>query len=85
MITLSEAARLCDINQDYLVSFVVANERSRGVVTLSTNAAYKFLDMQKIKVHKIYPDIDRDGEFMGMEFTVSGITFDELFKISLKH
>ena len=82
MITFSQAYKLCDCDGAYL--------RPKGTGSihrtwLSDKKIRNCLDMRSIKVTRISPQIDMsDGEYMGMEFEVVGITAKELWMVSLK-
>ena len=83
MITLSQAYRLCECDGAYLHPIEKDNDTAR--IHLSDKQIREHLDMKAIQVTKIRPHIDPyDGEFFGMEFDVSGITREELLKLSWK-
>ena len=81
MITLIQAFRLCDIRKDEIVSLRVYQAGLFGrSVAVMPEKVRRVLDMKRIKVHKIDTRFGYDGDFLGFEFLVTGITEDALRK-----
>ena len=81
MITLVQAFRLCDIRKDEIVSLRVYQAGLSGrSVPVMPEKVRRTLDMKQIKVHKIDTRFGYDGDFLGFEFLVTGITEDALRK-----
>lgn len=68
MITLSQAFRMCDINEEH-ITLVDANNPKTSVSGWSENFKKK-LDFSKIQVIKIKPSWYFCGDWKGMQFTV---------------
>lgn len=68
MITLTQAFRLCDINEEH-ITLVDANNRRTSVWGWSEDFKKKF-DFSKITVIKIKPSWYLCGDYKGIEFVV---------------
>ena len=68
MITLTQAFRLCDINEEH-ITLVDANNPKTSVWGWSEDFKKKF-DFSKITVIKIEPSWYFDGDWKGMQFVV---------------
>ena len=68
MITLTQAFRLCDINDEH-ITLVDANNKKTSVWGWSEDFKKKF-DFRKITVTKIKPSWYFDGDWKGMTFVV---------------
>lgn len=83
MITMSKAYKLCGCDGVYLCP--IDEHEYFGAVWLSDKKIRENLDMKKIKVIRIYPHISiSNGEYLGEEFFVTGITRKELRRILAK-
>lgn len=83
MITLSEAFRLCQIDEEHVWLRVFGEPERKDHFFWVTDVCNRF-DTKKIKVIYILPKIDTspayEGMFLGMCFVVTGISEDELIK-----
>lgn len=80
MITLTEAFRLCDINQEHITLVDVRNPKT-SVWGWSEDFKKK-LDFSQISVLKIRPRWSFEGEWIGMEFVVNVVCsyYNKVFK-----
>lgn len=78
MITLIQAFRLCEIREEmiYLTTSQSTRQPTHTISVWSEKVRQK-VDMKRIKVHRVRERFSF-GEFLGMEFVVSGITDEEL-------
>ncbi len=86
MITLKEAFALCNINDDefvYLKNIEAKYFQDDGYCYRGKTIREK-LDMKKIKVHKIDLVFEHFGyNFKGIQFIITGVSSEELYKHSL--
>lgn len=77
--TLIEAYRMCECDGVYLHPLKSSNI---DVEYLSDKKIRDRLDMKAIRVLKIRPKFSFYGEFLGMEFDVSGVSAETLRHIA---
>ena len=80
MISLSSAFRLCGIESESIYLSAASDEYHREYYFWSDKVREMF-DMQKLHVVKISPHFEEYGpDYLGMSFTIRGITAEELRK-----
>lgn len=81
-ITLAQAARLCDIQNEYGV-YLRASDNAPMIHTqwVSIKCLRDKLDWKTTQVTKIAPFFSIDG-FEGLVFTVPGLTEDQIFHLA---
>ena len=84
MITLIHAVRLCQLDDSEIVWLRPKGARRIESSLLSVKNMKRRLNMRAVKVLHIDVDFGYDGEWNGWEFEVTGITPEELHKVSLK-
>lgn len=89
MITLSEAFRLCDIEDAEIVWLMNAGAETYGLFGGKHGVNARMIrnktDMKKIEVHRISVQHDYDGDFCGMVFVVNGIPEEELIRLEYEY
>lgn len=82
MITLSQAFRLCQI-EDKPVFLQAVDDRSNDTVYFNPKWIRNHMDMRKIKVIRIEPLFEKYGpDYLGVLFVVRGISYIDLRRIS---
>lgn len=80
MLTLSEAFRLCGI-EDETVYLMLPGTKTYGLFSgkyiVSARIIRNKLDMKKIIVHRISVQLNYEGEYVGMFFVVTGASLSE--------
>ena len=80
MITLIQAFRLCDINEEMVYLRHKDAKSQFNYVCVWSEKIRKIVDMKKIKVLRAIPHFSYDG-YEGQEFVIDGISLEELKKL----
>lgn len=72
MVTLKEAIKLADIQEDELVYLKQEGSSKFDRELMTLREIRNKLDMKNLKVVSIKPSFSFDGEFQGMEFVLKG-------------
>jgi hypothetical protein len=84
MITLAEALRLCNKQNNHCIALRTRDDEPRiRTHFISVKTLTDRLDLTKVFVTRIEPIFGSYGDFDGLVFTVRGLTYEQIWKLSV--